>query len=473
MGKRVLVIGAGASGLVSAITAARRGADVTVMEHKQTAGRKILMTGNGKCNLTNLNSFEGKYYSSDEKSLEFTHELLDAHGAKETMDFFEGIGLFCVKKNDGGVYPASGQAASVLEALLLECSHLGIELITDCEVRSVLRPEKNGDGIGVEYVRFIRRLDEDEHKLKDKTNHKIKDKETYAESAASKVNKSLCNNKKKLVKNVIIGEKKGFGSFDSVIIATGGKAAPSSGSDGSGYRLARELGHSIIMPLPALVQLKCDTYRVQDDVYDFDIFSMLSGVRAQAEIRLFTDEICCAEQSGELQLTDYGVSGIPVFQLSRIAARNIYENKKCELSVNFMTQVSFDVNTALSRYGHMSLENLLSGIVNKKLAQTVCRMLGVSGLPVSRLAQTVPIRAFDLLKNFRLTVLQANSFDNAQTCSGGIPLTEINGKMESKILENLYFTGEILDCDGICGGYNLQWAWATGFIAGENAAEQK
>ena len=257
MAKKVIVAGGGASGLVAAVTAAENGARVTVLEHKDRVGKKILMTGNGKCNLTNMSDVHGKYYSSDTASLEQIYDTLVRFDAQETRKFFQRLGLYTKEKRDGGVYPVSEQASIVLDVLRSACGRLGVTIRTDCALTAVL-PKKNG-GIA-----------------------RVMQEGRNAQEIA----------------------------YDRLILATGGKAAPVSGSDGSGYALAKSLGHRIIEPLPALVQLRCEG----------GFFKALSGVRAQGTVRLLIDGTEIAAETGELQLTDYGISGIPVFQLSRMAS---------------------------------------------------------------------------------------------------------------------------------------------------------
>ena len=392
MARRITVIGGGASGLVAAVMAARGGAEVTVLEHKDRVGKKILMTGNGRCNLTNVSGFYGKYFSSDEISLKKIYNALERFGADDTVKFFKDIGVFTKEKRDGGIYPVSEQASCVLDAIRSECAQLGVKIITNADVSN---------------LRSVR--------------------------------------------------------GDRLILAAGGKAAPSTGSDGSGYALAKGLGHSIVTPLPALVQLRCEG----------DFFKSVAGVRAQAGITLYIDGKKAACEEGELQLTDYGISGIPVFQFSRLAARALHEKKKCEVEINFMTQVSEkDLGGPLEeRYGGKTVEALLGGMVHKKIASLICRRHKLDSRQTVSDAGEKRVRKYiDELRHFRVKITSANSFDNAQVCSGGVPLGEVSDCFRSLKAPNVYIVGELLDCDGICGGYNLQWAWTTGVIAGRNAA---
>jgi hypothetical protein len=423
MNNKIIVAGGGASGLVAAIYAARKGADVTILEHRDRVGKKILMTGNGKCNMTNMGEFEGKYYSSDKESLNKIYKTLERFNATDTRNFFAGLGLCTKEKRDGGVYPVSEQALVVVDVLKSECERLNIKIETDCEVKSI----KDGE---VKYIRYIR------------------------EAAQGNKNKTVISEFSESVK------------YDKLILAMGGKAAKVSGSDGSGYYFAKSIGHTIIEPLPALVQLKCDG----------DYFKSVSGVRAQVELGLYIDGKFTASEEGELQLTDYGISGIPVFQISRLASRALYEGRKCMVKINFVPFISELRNEVkdikLKQFSHKSVEDLISGLVHKKLAKMICKKNNIT--PTAKVGETDFDKILSCIRelaDFEVTVAEANSFENAQVCSGGVPLGEVDDNFKSMKDENVYIVGELLDCDGVCGGYNLQWAWATGAIAGMSAGK--
>lgn len=437
MANKVVVAGGGASGLVAAIFAAENGAEVTILEHKDRIGKKILMTGNGRCNLTNMSDVRGKYYSSDEDSINRIYDTLVRFDAVKTRDFFKGLGLYTKEKRDGGVYPVSEQAAVVLDVLRSACDRLNIKIRTDCEVTAV-KPDRAGGTVFV--TQYVRASQEQEKQKRDK-------------------------------KSEILFEKKECIRYDKLILATGGKAALVSGSDGSGYELAKRLGHSLIEPLPALVQLKCEG----------SFFKALSGVRAHSKVRLLIDDKEAASEEGELQLTDYGISGIPVFQFSRLASRAIYEGKQCEAEINFIPYIGesghviFDksMDNIIKDFSHKTVEEFLSGLVHKKVAVVVCKQNGIpSGTIVGQLSVSKLRDCIRMLANFRVKITGPNSFENAQVCCGGVPLDEVNENFMSRKCSNVYIIGELLDCDGICGGYNLQWAWATGAIAGADAALQ-
>ncbi len=426
----MVIIGGGAAGMMAAITASKEGAAVTILEHKDRVGKKILMTGNGKCNLTNMSDIKGKYYGEDIERIEACINCFDAHA---TRSFFQEIGLYTKEKKDGGVYPVSEQASSVLDVLRLTCEHLQVCILTNADVIAII-PSKHG-GM-VEYLQF---------------------------PELEKTQGKKC--KKEVVKPQAQPERKTM-DYDALIVATGGQAASVAGSDGSGYALARSLGHCLIKPLPALVQLRCEG----------DYFKSVSGVRAQVMLRLYIDKAPCFEEEGELQLTDYGISGIPVFQFSRIAARALYEKKRCEVEIDFMTFLSEialqELVDTKDRFSYKTLEEMLSGLVNKKIAGLACRFCNISLADrVEDISKKEWERILRLLKSFRVVVSATNPFENAQVCSGGVPLSEVSANMESLLQKDVFFAGEILDCDGICGGYNLQWAWSSGRLAGLSAAK--
>lgn len=256
--------------------------------------------------------------------------------------------------------------------------------------------------------------------------------------------------------------------YDRLILATGGRAAANSGSDGSGYQFARSFGHHIVKPLPALVQLQCAG----------DFFRAIAGVRVQSIVQLYVDGSKVAIQDGELQLTDYGISGIPVFQLSRIAARALYDKKTCEVGINFIPFLAKQDMEQLFKkienghYQYKTVQELVAGLVHKKLAAMICKQHKIrSEVTINQIKIQEICSCVEHLADFRVHVTGTNSFESAQVCSGGVSLTEVDETFQSKKCKNVYLVGELLDCDGICGGYNLQWAWTTGAIAGKEAAK--
>lgn len=407
MSKRVIIIGAGASGMAAAIFAAREGASVTLLEHTDRIGKKILSTGNGKCNLSNLKLDESCYRSNE---ADFPMAVLSQFGVKQTILFFEDLGIV-IKERDGYLYPYSGQASSVLEVLCSELTKRQVNVVTSCVVEKIL----NHEGDLREYA--------------------------------------------------VVTSQGGFHG-DSVILAAGSMAAPSTGSDGSGYKLAKALGLSVVKPLPALVQLRCKE----------KFYKQISGIRTDAAVTIRAEGKILASDRGELQLTDYGISGIPVFQVSRFAARALEEGKKVEALIDFFPDCSdTEINKLLeNRYLNSrdkSMEEFFTGWFNKKMGQLFLKLAGIDGKKVVKtLNNQEKTRIISLIKEFKTEVTATNPFENAQITCGGVDVSQIDPRtMEVKQKKGLYLIGELLDVDGICGGYNLQWAWSTGAIAGIHA----
>lgn len=406
---KIGVIGGGAAGMMAAITAASEGAVVTLLEGGERVGKKILATGNGKCNLGNLNLSTEDYNGA---SQEWIGECLSRFNCEDTIRFFRGIGLMLKEKN-GYLYPLSEQAASVLDVLRTELRTSGVEVITEAKVQSV---EKTADGVFV----------------------------------------------------VRSGEKTYF--FDKVILACGSKAAPKTGSDGSGYKLAKRLGHGLIPTVPALVQLQCEERYLKE----------VAGVRADAQITVlpgYTDEEIT--ERGELQLTDYGISGIPVFQLSRkvnYLLRELGKNGEVEVSIDLLPDYTKEEVAQLWTVRKLlqtdrTVEEFFTGMLNKKLMLLFMKQAGLKRDALMTDVEEWRLQAvFDLCKDWRLHVTGSNPYENAQVCAGGVDTAQVNTTMESKLVNGLYLAGELLDVDGRCGGYNLQWAWCSGYLAGHNAA---
>ncbi len=409
---KVTVIGGGASGIMAAIAAARYGAQVVILEHKDRIGKKILMTGNGKCNLSNLSFSADKYYSDSPR---FVETIFRQFNEKDTISFFEGIGLFIKSKNDY-LYPMSEQASTVLDLLRIELKYRNVEIITACDVKKVTAVPEGKSG-----------------------------KSQFT-----------------------IDTDQGIYQSDTVILACGGKASPQSGSDGSGYELAKKFGLNVIPPLPALVQLRCTG----------NYFKAIAGVRCEAKLKLHIDGAIVKEEYGELQLTDYGISGIPVFQLSRIAAKALNVHKKVTVKIDLLPVMSKEMISAfltkMNTHPDKTVEEAMLGLMNKKLLYMLWKQNGIKPeCRLSELSDKQIEKLIDVIKTWNVEVSATNSFLNAQVCCGGVDCKEITDTCEAKKVPGLFLTGELLDVDGICGGYNLQWAWSTGFIAGKTAAKNK
>lgn len=421
MKKKVAVVGGGAAGMMAAIQAAAAGAFVELYERNDRVGKKLLATGNGRCNFSNTDMGSHAYYGS---AVSFCEKLFSQFGVSETIDFFSQSGML-IKDKKGYLYPLSEQASTVLDVLRYMLEKHNVCIHVESMVQAIHADSKNG----MFSISFRGNGDENKEK------------------------------------------KQGRGKvlYDAVILACGGRAAPKTGSDGNGYELAKALGHHVTEVVPALVQLRCRE----------SFFKSVAGVRVEAGLTLVIDGQIKCRTKGELQLTDYGISGIPVFQFSREAAYAVLHKRKVTVAIDFLPEFDKDEpkkyehfwEERWKRQAHQTLEQFLTGISNKKINQLVIRLAGCKPLePVKALSGEKRFKIAGLYRNLSVSVQEANSFDQAQVSAGGIPADEITDNLESKYVPHLYFVGELIDMDGICGGYNLQWAWTSGAIAGWAAA---
>lgn len=384
----VAIIGGGASGIFAAIFAARGGAKTVILEKNPRIGKKILSTGNGRCNFTNSN-IGVKNYNSD-----FVQCALEKFSSKDTVDFFEELGLLSKEEAEGRIYPLSGQATAVLDVLRFELERLGVRILSEFDAVDI---DKIGDSFTIK-------------------------------------------------------SKKGDVCYaKSVIAAAGGMAAPKTGSDGGGYKLLKKNGHTVSKLVPALVQIKT-TRGIQ-------------GVRAYGRVTLENGKSAV----GEIQFTSSGLSGIPVFGLAKYArpGQSVYLDMLPDYTLD-------EVVCMLKKRPAQAMETYLIGVLNKALAHVLLKECNIS--PLSRKSDTLSdgeIRIIaEKIKKWKFEISGIMPWDNAQVTSGGIDLTLVNPEtMESKIVKNLYIIGELLDIDGDCGGFNLQWAWSSGAVAGGEAAK--
>ena len=401
----IIIIGGGPAGMTAAIAASSNHKKVCILEHNDRVGQKILSTGNGKCNLTNQN-ISPSCYKSD-SGTDF-YSVIEAFMPAKVIDFFKSLGLLTKEKN-GYIYPRSEQASSVLDTLRYALSKYGINVHTSVNIQNC-KSTKDG---------FIIHTD----------------KTTY--------------------------------SCQRLILAAGSKCAPKTGSDGSGYAIACNFGHSIIPVIPALVQLKCKE----------SFYKELQGVRTEACLSLTDGNMITATEKGELQLTDCGISGIPVFQISRYVKRLIDSGKKPVIYIDFFPESSKEVLfETIRRFMEFNPEaeasKALCGIFNKKLSNVFLKECGIKpSTPCQNTDNADCEKLADKIKKFAVIPIDTLDFMHAQVCAGGVNLSEINfPSMESKIVPGLFFAGEITDVDGKCGGYNLQWAFSSGYAAGVHAS---
>ena len=405
MKTEIAVIGGGASGMMAAITARKSGKEVIILERKDRILKKVLITGNGRCNITNVNANISNYFGKNISSVE---NILNSFNPQDTMDFFNGLGIICNEENRGKVYPLSGQASSVVDALRFEAERLGVRIETEFYVRKI---EKEGFKFKI-----------------------------YSEDR----------------KKIEAGR---------VIIAAGGQSYPELGSNGSGFELAKELGHSVTRLSPSIVQLKTEKHQVKG----------LQGIKTDVAVTAYGDNKKICTYDGELLFTDYGISGNVVFNISFVMP--LYKN--VEFEIDFMEKFDYNELYEILKerkkiMSHLTMENYFNGMINKKLGQFLSKVSGIEKLskPVKDLNDSEIRKLCTVLKKYRVKILDTTGFKNAQITAGGVSLDEVNPEtLESKIVKGLYFSGEVLDVYGECGGFNLQWAWASGYIAGKNVAK--
>lgn len=400
----VIIIGAGASGLMAAAAAASKGARVALLEHKDDIGKKILATGNGRCNFTNTDMSVNKFHGS--KAL--IKNGLSQFNYSDTICFFKELGIPAYD-NAGYIYPNSRQAASVVAAFRMELMRLHVDVKTGINITDI-KPADDRTGYCIQTDK---------------------------------------------------------GSFKSkkLIIACGLTASPKLGSDGSLFRQIEALGHHIQKPLPALCGFSCDGLN----------FKKITGVRCDATVASVIDGQMTEQNTGELQLADYGISGIPVFQISSLMSRALNKGQKVEVIIDFLPAFSDDElngyikDRSITTTDNRSLNEMLNGLLNNKLLLELIHKSGVSPDKKGRLLTDDDCKSLTRsIKHTAVSVKKPRGLEFAQVCAGGIYTKEIDVRtLESKIHPGLYFCGELLDVDGICGGYNLQWAWTSGYIAGE------
>ena len=408
---KVLVLGGGPAGMTAALAAARAGAEVLLLEQNERIGKKLLLTGNGKCNYTNLELDVARY---DTDGPDFVRELIKRYPPKAIIRFLEELGVPPLSRHGGWIYPHAEQAAAVLNALRAALEREQVAVRTGTRVLGIQREKKGGFRIRTE------------------------EKPLYA---------------------------------DRVILALGGSALAKTGSDGSGFRYAEELGLKLEAPRPALCPLR-STER------ENPFFRAAQGVRVPAELTLFVDNAARGRESGELQLTKEGFSGIAVFQLSLFAGRALAEKRKTELCINFLADFTADTDFFARRLSlpfATDLEAVGNGLVPKNLWGALLRRAALTPQQaVKRGDWELAKRLSAALTASRFTLQGLGSLEKAQVSAGGIALSELSGQSLSfRRAPGLYAAGEILNVTGPCGGYNLHWCFASGLSAGQSAASDE
>lgn len=424
---KIIIVGGGASGMMAAISSARtlgKGNKILLLEKNELLGKKLLATGNGRCNFMNINcsasDLKGKEEDgiySDEKKIEqfFSYGALSQLSVEETKQLFFQMGILSRVEGEGRVYPYSGQGIVIKEALEAEIKRLGICIRSSSNVQSV-KKRKNSFEVEIDNGECL------------------------------------------------------FSS--NVILATGGKAGLQYGSTGDGFAFAKSFGHQIMKPIPALVQLLCDKKS----------FGGCKGVRAKGKVSLLRENKVLATDIGEIQFTEDGVSGICVFNISRYVRFDKLENRleeKYSVEIDLFPEWSKDeLFTVLTekqkREGKETIYSLLKGMIHEKLGAALLNRVEIKKEEIaSMIAASKMEELSHLMKHWNIKINGTKSFKEAQVTCGGISTSEINPTtMESLLVPGLFFAGELIDIDGRCGGYNLQWAWSSGYGAGKAASKE-
>ena len=400
--KKIIVVGGGASGLVAAIIAKRHGSDVTIIERNAKLGKKILATGNGRCNFTNVDALPIHYNNPS-----FVKSVFDSFSPSETLLFFKSLGITPKIEDLGKTYPLSEQASSITDVLIYEIKRLGIEVIYE---KVILSAHKETQG-------FV---------LYDQQG------ETY--------------------------------HCDRLIVATGGLALPQSGSDGTGYQIAKDLGHEITPLFPALVKLKLDS----------PYLKVLDGVKFPGFVSLIHQNQIIQTEFGDILFTKYGISGPTILQLSRKANALLQEHQTIYVDVKLVSELNpADIEQRLMDLKNLPVELALLGLINRKLVSVVLKEARLmADVTIEQLNPMQIKRLAQLLTSMKFKVTGSKGYEEAQVTAGGVNVNDIQPKtLESKKSKGLYFAGEIIDIDGLCGGYNLQWAWSSGYVAGLHATQ--
>lgn len=423
-----VIVGAGPAGMTAAIYAVSNGIRVLLLDRQDKVGKKLLVTGNGRCNITNLDQ-KPEYYRSDAPGEAWS--IFSEYNEKEIIKLMDNLGIL-TKDRAGYVYPYNDQASSVREAFEDYLYSLpGLEIMTESAVTQISQEQIN----------------------------------------ASKKNASF---------SIIVDTGKGHCRFltDKLIIATGGYAGTKAGWGGDGYRFAKEFGHHIIRPAPALTALCSGA----------PFLKKLAGVRSRASITLLVNNQPLCRETGELQWTDYGISGVAVFSLSRFAIRAINEGQKVSVSIDLLPDLEPDELVTLmkklrGKCGFKNCISFLNGMIAQRLSPVIYREAGLDRRDkgsreysrnnsnnykqLKELTDQELITLAMSMKEFMLRINGYKSYEKAQVTMGGIPLSELTHQLESKLCPGLFFAGEVVDVDGTCGGYNLSWAFASGRIAGK------
>ena len=397
----MIIVGGGAGGLAAAITAARNGMQITLLEQNSKTGKKILVSGNGKCNITNRHISPARFHS---QNAEFVEKVLQGYDFKVIETFFNSLGLPLAEGKEGQMFPMSLQAGTVVELLEYEAKSMGVEILCGCEVQNIT---KKG-------AHFTLRTN---------------------------LNTFQC---------------------EKLLLASGSPAAPQLGGNDSGLNFAERMGHTIIPSLPALTQLESKEKWCKQ----------ASGVKVSGVVKLYANKEYITEKKGDLLFTNYGISGLAILDISRDVSLKLANYEYCELHLDLMPSHNKEQLTNLllklvKTESEKAVQLWLQSFLNKKLVPVILEQSKLKATTEKELNRKEIGKLVYSIKNLTLPISGTRGFKGAEAATGGVDTREVNPvTMESKIVSNLYFAGEILDVDGDRGGFNFHFAWVSGIRAG-------
>lgn len=416
--KEIVVIGAGPAGLFSAISASKAGGRVTLLEKMDRPARKLMITGKGRCNLTNTVEMQDFIENIPGNGV-FLYSSLNKFNNYMLIEFFESIGIATKTERGGRVFPKSDSAVHTANALIDFAKRQNVKIVCNSECGKIIAD--NGS-----------------------------------------------------IKSVMTKDGRVF-NCDSVVLSTGGMSYPRTGSTGDGYRIAKDMGHTIVPPKPSLVPMNVKEKWAAD----------LQGLSLKnSAVKVFDkNQKLLYEDFGEMIFTHFGVSGPMIISASRHLLNIFYSkngNKEAKLSIDFKPALTYEklderIQRDFMKYSNRQYKNSLDDLLPKKLIPVVIRLTGIDPeKPVNQISKIERRNIVELLKKFELTLTGFRPIEEAIITAGGININEINpSTMESKKVKGLYFAGEIIDVDGYTGGFNLQIAFSTGYVAGLNSVKCK
>lgn len=399
----IAIIGGGASGLMAALFAVRAGADVTIYEHNNSVGKKILASGNGRCNIINTTATYEDYAGADPQFVTYALKQLNFHYFEK---FCHSIGLILDIKKDGRCYPLSNEAKSVLIALKSAVSEAGVKIITDSKVIAIIKHDSHFN----------------------------------------------------------VQTEMGKQRYNNVLIATGSEAAPQLGATADGYSFARAFGHEILPTYPSLVQLHLNSKN----------HHKMAGIKTTAEVTLFIDNKSNMKVTGDILFAAYGISGLAILDISQRASHALLHKQRVNIALNLLPRYDREelVNIIEKLFASVPKHDVHTALCGLLPAKIITYLLEdatiIQSSTVSTLSPKEIKKIAHLIGEWKFEVIDTHGFKHAEVSGGGVSTAQVNNKtMESKLVEGLYFAGEVLDIVGRRGGYNFNFAWASGMIAGK------